>query len=611
MEHKLKADSAARSAAAEAYGQLRQLGEFRGLSGKGGTSGVETRVQLVEMPATGRRGKVVRVHCRSTSGPVNSYLTYHLLKTPFLDSETSDEKVMFLPRVEREACAIFANGVLSKLGSELPLGMVAYGGPAFVATTAETQSKIAFRDKIPIFPESDGPLRVIDPALTMAPTPTDETTLSRLDRKNGSFSWTPIPPPDGLGAAPPEISDQPLVFQTEATGSWNSMAIAGRGDELTTYSWYDSEPDTSTVAEAMGLSRGSNVSAAGAREGEANSPVSSWYITRGAIAASGKDLYTHAWQYLYRPHRGGVPDNINELSGSRLIRWPCLLRYNEEGWSKVWTPLDDSGNVETPVVPDPSHLWVTSEGKIYGLTSERRLLIFRKGRVEIQEGVVPPGTLTLYRDILFLKAPKSSKLVDILENTEIGLENLPTGIPGVQGEMFDFPQGQSMAIDAAGVLDTSAAGALDIPPRKSFTVFPNYLLSYAMEGTPVADKENLFIALRIDVEGIDAVGDIWDRKIVQDHTPLSGVALASYSEESWQVQPAGLRYFLLRDLLDPPSQQEPPPGDPPVGEDVFLPPGFNGAIVATYEGLPKSAPRYTLISIDTRPFEFQKGTGGR
>lgn len=611
MEHKLKADSAARSAAAETYGQLRQLGEFRGLSGKGGASGVETRVQLVEMPATGRRGKVVRVHCRATSGPVSSYVTYHLLKNSFLASESGDGKVMLLPQGKDKATAIFANGVLTELGEVLPNGMVAYGGPAFLATAATTQSQVAFRDKIPVFPESgEGPLKVIDPALTLAPNSGDETVLSRLDYKGNTFSWTSVPPPTELGTPIPDISDRPVVFKIDASGAWNSVAVAGRGNQLSSYSWYDSQPDTAAIEEAQGLTRGPVIPAIGAREGGSGMPTSSWYITRGAIAPSGQGVYTHGWQYLYRPYRGGVPDNVTGISGSRLTRWPCLLHYSGEGvWTKVWGPLDDSGNVESSIVPDPAHLWATSKGKLYGLTggSARQIVTFEKGKVTVKDGTISAGSLTLYRDRLYLLGPESSKLVDIEDASMIGLENLPTGMPGVEGEMFDFSSGpsKSIAIDAAGVLDTSSEGALDIPPRKLLTVFPNYLLSYSMVGVPVSDNENLFVALRVSPEGIDASSEIWDTKLVEDYLPRGGTTLASYGDESWQIQPAGLRYFLLRELFDP----TPPPESGVVrlpGEDVGLPVGFAQSVVATYAGLPKSAARYSIVSIDTRPFEFQE-----
>ncbi len=612
MEHKLKAESAARSAAAEAYGQLRQHGEFRGLSGKGGSRGVESRVQLIELPATGRRGKLVRVHCRATSGPVSSYMTYHLLKTPFLESESASGKVMLLPQGDEKALGIFGNGVLSELSSKLPQGMVAYGGPAFVAAAATTQSQVAFRDKIPVFPESGSSLSVIDPALVMAPTASDETVISRLDYKGNTFSWTPIPLPEGLGTASPDIEDRPLIFQAEASGAWNSLAVAGRGEELSNFSWYDSEPDTLSVEEAQGLTRSPVVSAVSAREGAAGMPSSSWYLTRGAIAASGSDLYTHAWHYLYRPHQGGVPERISAISGSRLTRWPCILRYSSEGgWTKVWGALSEEGSVDSPLIPDPSRLWATSTGKLYGLTggSERRLMIFEKGKVKLGDGVVAPGELTLYRDELFVKRAESSELVSLEGATRIGLGGLPTGIPGIEGEMFDFAPdlSESFGIDEAGVLDTSAEGALELPPRKLFTVFPNYLLTYSMASAPVADKENLFVSLQIEVEGVDGVGELWDAELAGDHLPLRGAALARFGDESWQVQPTGLRYFLLRNLLDPqPKGQSAPPRQ--AGEDVMVPPGFSSAVVATYEGLPPNSARYSIVSIDTRPFEFRDET---
>lgn len=609
MEHKLKAESAARSAAVEAYGQLRQRGEFRGLSGKGGSSGVETRVQLVELPATGRRGKLVRVHCRATSGPVSSYMTYHLLKTPFLESESGTSKVMLLPRGKEKALGIFGNGVMSELDSELPTGMVAYGGPAFLARAAETSTPVAFRDKIPVFPESEGPMTVVDPALVMAPSSSDETVLTRLDYQGRTFEWSTIPPPEALGAQIPETSDNPVVFQTEASGSWNSLAVAGRGDELRNTFWEDRQPDTLTIEEAQGLRHGAPVAVPATREGSSGMSPSSWYVTRGAIAASGKDLYSHAWHYLYRPHQGGVPDEITPLSGSRLTRWPCLLRYSEDaGWSKVWGALTDGGSVDTTLVPDSSRLWAASNGKLFSLTSgsDRRILVFEKGRVDLLEGTVPPGDLILYRDELFVRGTEGSQLVGLESGARISLATMPTGIPGIEGEMFDFPSGpeQSMGITEAGILDTSSTGALDLPPRKLFTLLPNYLLSYAMSGAPLADKENLFVPVRIEVEGVDGVGELWDTELVQEQLPQGGVALARFGDESWQVQPSGLRYFLLREVLDPLPKD--PRAEPRLaGEDVHLPPGFSQAVIATYDGLPPIAPRYSVVSIDTRPFEFR------
>ena len=61
-----------------------------------------------------------------------------------------------------------------------------------------------------------------------------------------------------------------------------------------------------------------------------------------------------------------------------------------------------------------------------------------------------------------------------------------------------------------------------------------------------------------------------------------------------------------RERHRPPKVDRVPADDEP-GNKIEAPPGSDQLVAASYAGLPSSVSRYTIVSIDTRPFKFGLG----
>lgn len=625
MEHKLKAEMAARSVAFEAYGHLRDYGELRRTPGSLIDDDVTTKVELVETLPAEHRGKMLQVRARATSGSFSSYLTLHLLPTE-LSSTKDGRKVILLPRSEQTTLAVYGDFLITDLGQTFPMNLKASGGPAFTTSPVAEASRPSFEGSIPIFSDTDdiagmGPLRLLLPGLPAG----EETALQWLEYKSNTFEWKSIAAPGSLGKAQPASSagDTPtLAYEMEAAGPWTDLSALGDDGELKTWSWQDNEPPTSSmkeVADSLAQSAPSNPSPVG----PSYSPglVQHYYVTRGAIAANGDDVYSHGWHYLYMPYRGSKPEEVTPLHGSRVVRWPCVLRYSSRTgiWEPAWNPLRDSGSVASPTLPDPNSLWVDTQGIIYSLsTSEpRRLLtLSANGDVKASDREVPAGEVFLYQDQPHILSTEPRRLVRLSDEAAITFSSLPSGIPGQQGPMLLIPQGESLEIDEAGTNDISPEGAFVIEGIKEQTVVPDYLLGYNVgTGRPFTDGKDLYMPIEVVVEGVDSLHEVFDQEFVKKNRPLGGQVLARYDGLQWHILPHGLRTYLERQRLRPENSTN-PLSDRLPGEDAQTPqvnlggadletlPGAENAVIATYEGLPTAMPRYAVISITTDPFDM-------
>ena len=623
MEHKLKAEMAARSVAFEAYGHLREHGKLNGPLGLPLEKDVTTNVELVEMAATQRRGKLLEIRAKGTSGPFSSYFTMILQPTELANPQGGAGKVMFLPRSGESALAIYGDFELIDLKQEFPGQLWASGGPVFTASQVEESTPPAFEDSLPVF--GDDGIQGVGPAIVLAPPlgANQETALQWLQYKGGSFEWQQIAPPGNLSSKPADPATERFLYEMQGGGEgWTNASVQGVEGQLKTWLWTDSAPPTNTVEEAQGLTASAPVEASPLSPRTSGSDQQ-YFSTRGTLAASGDSVYTHAWHYLYRPYRGGSPDTVTALTGSVLTRWPCVLKYSVSGssWSTVWAPLREDGSVESELVPDPNALWVTSEGVIYSLNSSdgRRLMTLgADGKSEVSDKPLPEGEVFLYRDQPYLLEKEPSRIVNLLDSSVIDFSSLPTGIPGNQGIMLLLPEFTTKRFDEPGTNDLSPEGAWKIEGYEPRTVLPDFLINYSLgEGVPFSDGQDLYAAVEIGVSGVDSIPLMFDKWYIKEVAPQGGSVMARYDGTNWHILPNGLRAFLERnrnpeqETLEGPTEDdeenEEEEEQKAPGESLEIPPGLKDAVMATYSGLPSIIPRYAVISISTDPFEMSYG----
>ena len=638
MEHKLKAEMAARSVAFEAYGHLREHGKLIGALGQRLEKDVTTRVEVLELPATPRRGKLIEIRAKGTSGPVTSYMTMCLQPTELAQAADGAGRVMILPQGDAEAYAIYGNFELVGMKQVLPNKLFANDGPVFTCSPLGEPVRPAFTDTLPVFGEGEiqgvGPLIVLGPA----PAQNTETSLQWLELKGDVFEWQPIAPPDKLATTPAAGPAPTAFYEMNAGAEWTHASAHGEGTEMLGWSWVDLDPPTQSLSETGdSLATFGPVSASPLVAYEAGQ-VQQSFTTRGTLAAQGEDVYSHGWHYLYQPHRGEIPDPLTPLNGARLTRWPCVLKYGSQNqtWSLAWSPLDDDGTVRTMHTPHPDFLWATSKGALYSLTSsgERKLMqLMPDGEVKLSDGVLPDGQVFFYRDKPHVLTVAPSRIVNLEDRSTIDFATLPTGVPGYHGTLLDIPQGQSLRYDEPGTNDISPEGAFKITGYKTQTVLPDVLLSYAFSETarPMACGDDLYVELDVVTQGVDSIHDVFDHEYIEKNTLVGGPAMARYDGERWYILPNGLRAFLERerqrdlepsappfaiDENDPagrsrPQDQKPKDEDEEEeqprkpGDTLDIPPGMANAVMAKYPGLPSVIPRYSVISVSTDPFESQ------
>ena len=616
MEHKLKAQSEARSMAMEAYAHLKEYGELRMATDRYSENHVESKLQLVSLPPFGDRGRVLLVQVRSTSGPVSCYMTLHLLETQFADNSYPNP-VLFFPGSESDAGAVYGDFKYNLLNEPLQGDLVANLGPIFKKAPSAAQTRPVFIDNPPVFME-DGSLAYLGPALLTAPPLGEgqESQFQWLQFQNGRLEYQDIPAPDNLTGKPMEVDPKSTRIELTGSGNWTNASARGVGPELILASWSDSKPGATDIEEIRpSLVESGGLEAEPLTDKKSSAGVQEWFIPTGAMASSRSVLYTHAWHYVYKPFSGGVPDQSNALTAPILTRWPCVISYDTStgSWSKAWAPLKDSGDVAESRRPSQSVLMVAQDGTLYSVTETqpRQLLTLDKsGKVEVGP-TVHEGSLFVYNNAPYLVTENGYQ--NLKDESLIKVSGLPTILPGQQGPVLAAPEIGLIAIDEAGTNDLSPEGALEINGIDYKTVMPEYFISYTLaSSTPAVAGKNIYTPINVSLElsaGADfkpEANGLFNEDYYTAYKPQGGTVLAHYDGDRWHILPNGLRAFLERERHRPPKVDRVPADDEP-GNKIEAPPGSDQLVAASYAGLPSSVSRYTIVSIDTRPFKFGLG----
>lgn len=640
MEHKMKAEVAARSGAMYVYGALRANGTSPHLKGAL-KSGADWRAQLVRLRPEGRRGGVLLLRSRGTSGPVSTYFTLHLLETELSSPNQSDNRLLVFPRVsanptdkeEPETTERIPTRVSgSPSGSSsverpkepestdpesskpspttvlppdfvpqpAPLGLpnkgsvAASDGPIFASEKATTvEDALSVVDTIPVFTSSGGAPLAFGPALITVEGPTDQTEIRVLRKKGDAYEWEAITAPTNLADNPSDRSSTAPVGRIDLTGigtEWKAITIRsldGQGSALAQNSLDSSE---STSLASFGAEGGEDWKLG------STAPIRAVSL-RGAIAAQGEEVYSHAWQYVYLRFRGGsVVPPLRGQDGSRVLRWPCVVRYepSTKRWSFAWNPLKDNGELTSREVPDPSRLWVDPQGSLYALNeaNTNELLKLNSNGGVSSKGVVRNGRAVIYKGKVYTPSndPSRPGLAAVGEGEFIDFKTLPDRIPAIAGPIIPPPPPQILDsgptvvhVSELNVSELSTGGQ----PTQVRTVLPRFDISYTIspETGLAAAGEDLYLNLQPKVEPYEPDSDAKFFGNFELGNPVTKT-LARYDGKRWHILPHGAMAALQggADLNSP-------------GDQILC---------ARYADLPQRRNRYTVISISTDPFEFQQ-----
>lgn len=613
MEHKLKAQSEARSMAMEAYANLKEFGELRMTTERTSDNHVVSKLQLVSLPPFGDRGKVLLVQVRSTSGPVSCYMTLHLLETQFADNSYPNP-VLFFPGSESDAGAVYGDFKYNLLNEPLEGELFANRGPIFKKFPSAAETRAVFVDNPPVFME-DGSIAYLGPAVITAPPLGEgqESTFQWLQFQNGRLEYKDIPAPDNLTGKPLEVDPKSTLVELTGFGNWTNASVRGVGPQLIRASWIDSKPAASDIDEIRpSLVESGGLGTEPLTDTRSSSGVQEWFIPTGAMTSQKSKLYTHAWHYLYKPFSGGAPEQVNALTAGIVTRWPCVLSYDTSSgtWSKEWAPLKESGDVTESRRPSQDVLMVADDGALYTVTENqpRHLLTLEEsGKVEVGP-TVHSGSLFVYNNAPYLVTDNGYQ--NLKDESVIKVSGLPKVLPGQDGPVLAAPEIGIIAIDEAGTNDLSPDGVLEINGTDYKTVMPEYLLSYTLaSGTPAVAGKNIYTPINVSIDlsaGTEikaGANGLFDEDYFEAYKPEGGTTLAHYDGERWHILPNGLRAFLERERHLPPKDQR-TAADDESGNKIEAPPGSAQMVAASYAGLPANVNRYTIVSIDTRPFKF-------
>lgn len=632
MEHKMKGEAAARSGAMTVYANLRSFGRPPAAMEASLESGASWKAELLELEPEGDRGPKMLVRCRGTSGPMSSYYTLHLLKTDLSKAGPSGEGRMlaFFPppsgiqasgsaevgaagggdtsqsagsiqaTFDTFASVLFGDFELRKLDMQLDASveyLAGSEGPLFASgKLAVPGSPLAVTAYLPVFDPLGGALRAYGPLVITAPKARTEYGLSVLRRQGEEFQWEAIPFP----IEEPEVPSVPPIGLLELKDSgqadqWNSVSARAVASTGASFAWSDSEPPTSRESEAPNivatetfeLNTGAAVDWGSVRP----VPPKRGYVLRSAIAARKEAVYSHAWEYLYR-HYDGVPSPapVPRVFGNTIIRWPCVRKYDlgNKAWSTAWSALGDDGQVKSTVVPDSSVLFAGANDTLYSRTLEnpsRLLTLEAGGRVAVGKPL-NNGNLFIYQDKPYTISNRSGKpgLLNLLDDSVIGFESLPARLPEVTGMVVANIENEEYAMLGTSALDVSSFnGDGDAVPVMR-TIRRRHDFSYSLSPTAgvTVDGDDLYASLIITVNRAEPTYETFGSDKLNDPPP-SGV-LARFDGERWHILPGGLMAQLVNGL--------PAPSGLPFS--------------LTYAGLPGNISRYSVIAIDTDPFEFKE-----
>lgn len=618
MEHKLKAQSAARSGAYEAFARLREFGELGSYRGGILPGGAEVKVELVSLPPFGKRGDILLLRSRGQSGPVSSYLTLHLLDSRLSGEKNRDDKrVFFFPgggaaaaaeeggepsEASSSGKALYGDFILQEGGPGVVEGMTANQGPAFFKRDLPPATyPPSFQDFLPVYSEDQQRLSAWGRVFVVAP-PYPQvdggkpTELQYLTYNGTDFEIVSIDPPVELGDPEPEPSEMQgaFIMDAPASGTWTTASVFGVGpNNVKTHVWTAEKPPTTNAGD---IPEGEPFIGAPQQAGV----LSDWstisrlkpqqkFATRGEIWPIQSSVYSHAWHYLYQQHRGNVPTPITALDGATFTRWPCILKYTIGGsWEKAWTPLEEDGSVKTEHRPDPSVLLVSEDGKIFSVTEARpnepRKLLTLSGKHQTTVGdEVPPGRLFLYRNQPYLIPNKAAKpgFLNLLRGDVIDFSTLPEFLPELYGEVVDVSGTEAIV---TGIEGGYSGEPIDSSKRLSYTARPRVNFQYSFSpGVQVAvDGDDLWAVLNVTV---DVVEPSFEKAYEQaPYSENTYSFFARYDGERWHILPNGLRTLLQNPSLSPPG---------------------SNVVAAIYPELPSQVNRYSIVSIDTNPFGFK------
>lgn len=636
MEHKMKAEAAARSGAMLVLTSLRN--EDKPPVFMEGTFENHTswKAELVELPPEGFRGPVILLRSRGTSGPVSSYYTLHLLKNQlsgqdtenrrmlgFLNSETppSDEQQPKngsragqshntsqppspKPKKKRtlssSAHLLLGDFILQE--SNLNMGktaqsFAAHQGPLFLSSESEpTVSPLSVIAHLPVFNPLGGSPKAYGPVVLSLNAPSNETSLSVMTYQNSEFLWETIPPHEEEPSEPKEPPIARLELENQDNDSWTTIATRAVGRDGATFLWTDKQPATLVVEEATELQRMGEYQIDLNRTVDWGSvqkaPNQKGYSLRGAIASHKQTVYSHAWEYLYRQHDGAFPPApVPVILGATVTRWPAVRKYDLESktWSTAWSALDEQGNVAKSIQPDPDLLLADSQGKLYSRTLEtphRLLTLDAKGKLEIGNELPEDSEPFLYKDQPYTASSdlKRPGFVNLINNDLLGFETLPTHIPEISGLLITQVEGENAPIQDPDGLTMSpfeTTPLSDPEQAKMYTVRPLTSITYnALKGIVASDGEEMYAQIKATFEEKDSIYETFGSY----ETKSELVTLARYDGARWHILPNGLMAALMEENdLTPPAPH------------IFC---------AHYEDLPKAKSRYTVVSISVDPFEF-------
>jgi hypothetical protein len=628
MEHKMKAEAAARSGAMKVYAGLRNFDQPPAYMEATLSSGATWKAELVELPPEGYRGALVLLRCRGTSGPLSSYYTLHLLKTELGSSLTAKNGRMlgFLsagapPGPEEGAASAGdeptpavesagAQGTFSSTAKvlygdfelkDIDLAMdptnetfAAYQGPLFVSgKLPQAASPFQVVAYLPVFSPLGGAGKAYGPVILFAPTPPTENGLSVMTYQSEEFKWEniPLPIPELDIPSTPPISS--LNLEAPKNAAWNTLATRTISNEGRTFAWRDTQPATSREEEALDLV------SSGEFEIDANrtidwgsatgTPNKRGYVLNGAIAAHGKTVYSYAWEYMYKHFNGQfVAAPVPLILGSTITRWPCVRKYNlaEKEWSTAWSGLKDNGDVSSAVLPDLNLLLVNSEGTMFSRTNElpRRLVRLDSGGNLSVGDEIPGEKMFMYQNEphAISQDPEKPGIKNLVSRKLIGFETLPSRIPEIAGPVVVEIDNETMD-NGLSEIEVSPLGTdmKGLPEMRTVRQEHNFTYQLDPAGSVATDGDDLYAQLTISMTKEQPTHELFGNFEIEG--PAASV-MARYDGTRWHILPHGLLAALTNPLPAP-------------GGEMFC---------AYYEGLPDAKSRYTVVSIDVDPFELSR-----
>ncbi len=499
---------------------------------------------------------------------------------------------------------VLGGGALQQVddGGQAPPRQVGNGGPIFgVSGRARSSAPFYALDWLPVFSPDGSSVMAAGPTVVVAPPQNGETEFSVLKVEGQNFRWEVLPEPLELEQKLPNLERvevRNLLELSEPNPSWTGISLRGIGELATAWGYREPRPRARTADEVSGLvSVGSTELSTPVSWGEGKpSPAVRYYLTTGGYTALNQTLFSFGYEYLYRGYDGSTPSHFDALVGARMSRWPCILAYNSSDgrWRKVWGGLGTGGEVRSEIVPDLGVLLAAGpSGPFYSVTREEpRRLLTLTGEGEVRVGKeVPPGDLCSYRGKPFLlsSATGGPGLVGLIDGETIGFQTLPQRLPEISGELVVTEIGEDGIVEGLGQ-ERGAALSAQSTVRK--TARPGYRLRYAVvpNSRAAVDDQDLWVQLAVMVEKIHPTYETVGEAPYPDHATY--LTLGRYDGERWTVLPHGLRALLQSHSSE--SAENGSELDPPDGADKLS--------VGRYIGLPEEHPRYSVISVDTRPF---------